>query len=206
MATDPAGTPQGYALVLPPTNGRPILRELTTGEIALKTPFLNYLAATLGEASWSATAETASAVVGANQTKPLCATPGNDATQLTPYIPSGTQPVFLGRITSVAPMLEARTYPPLTASWVLEVTDPLLPENSGQYQIQLAGGKMRVTKTTGQKPTVRCSIGTLARMVTGNAPPEALVDRGDLALDDPEFRTVLATLFPPATNFINEYF
>ena len=204
MATDPAGTPQGYALVLPPSEGRPILRELITLEPTIKRPFLDYLAATLAGVSWSTTAEIASASVDINHTQQLC--PENGATELTPYIPPGTQPAFLGRITSVVPMLEARAYPPLNAEWVMDVTDPLLPENSGQYQIKLAAGKMRVAKTTGQKPTVRCSIGALARLVTGNAHPEALVAHDDLTLDDPAFLTVLTTLFPPAPNFINEYF
>lgn len=204
LATDPAGTPQGYALVLPPSEGRPILRELITLEPTIKKPFLNYLAATLAGVSWSTTAEIASASVDINHTQQLC--PENGATELTPYIPPGTQPAFLGRITSVVPMLEARAYPPLNAEWVMDVTDPLLPENSGQYQIKLAAGKMRVAKTSGQKPTVRCSIGALARLVTGNAHPEALVAHDDLTLDDPAFLTVLTTLFPPAPNFINEYF
>ena len=88
-------------------------------------------------------------------------------------------------------MLEARAYPPLNTEWVMDVTDPLLPENSGQYQIKLAAGKMRVAKTSGQKPTVRCSIGALARLVTGNAHPEALVAHDDLTLNDPAFLTVL---------------
>lgn len=205
LATDQADTPQGYALVLPPTNGHPILRELATIELALNTPFLDYLAADLAGVSWSTTAQTASAGTDVNQTENIGATP-EKAAQLTPYIPPGTQPVFLGRITSVSPMLAARTYPPLTTSWVMEVTDPLLPENSGQYWIKLAGGKMRVTKTTGQKPALRCTIGTLARLVTGNAPPEELVDSGDLILDHPEYLAVLSTLFPPANNFVNEYF
>ena len=65
---------------------------------------------------------------------------------------------------------------------------------------------MRVTKTTGQKPTVCCSVGTLARLVTGNIPPTVLVDRGDLTLNHPEFITVLTALYPPAANFVNEYF
>lgn len=210
LATDPAGTPQGYALVLPPTNGRPILRELTTLEAALENPFLDYLTTELAGTAWSTTipADSPDAGVTGDQTQPIGVLPENDRphTQLVPYIPPGTQPVFLGRITRVPSMLAARTYPPLTIEWVLEVTDPLLPENSGQYRIKLTGGKMRVTKTTGQKPTVCCSVGTLARLVTGNIPPTVLVDRGDLTLNHPEFITVLTALYPPAANFVNEYF
>ena len=130
--------------VLPPSEGRPILRELITLEPTIKRPFLDYLAATLAGVSWSTTAEIASASVDINHTQQLC--PENGATELTPYIPPGTQPAFLGRITSVVPMLEARTYPPLNTEWVMDVTDPLLPENSGQYQIKLAAGKMQVCK------------------------------------------------------------
>ncbi|NLM36667.1 MAG: GNAT family N-acetyltransferase [Firmicutes bacterium] len=188
LATDRAGTPHGYALVLPPDNGRPILRELIALDPTLKDSFLPYLAAQLAGASCPP------------------AVPEDGAAQLTPFIPPGTQPVFLGRITRVPPMLEAGAYPPLSVEWVLEVTDPLLPENNGQYRIKVAAGKMRVTKTTGEQPAVRCSVGTLARLITGNAHPEELVAHGDLTLDHPQFLTVLTALFPPATNFINEYF
>lgn len=217
LATDRTGTPQGYALVLPPTNGRPILRELITLDPSLKAPFLNYLATGLTGASWPAAytvpatpvipaTQTASADAGVNQANIICPVPANGMEQLTPYIPPGTEPVFLGRITSVPRMLEACVYPPLTAEWIMEVTDPLLPENNGQYRINVAGGKMRVTKTAGEKPAVRCPVATLTRLVTGNAHPAELAARGDLTLDHPECLAVLTALFPPASNFINEYF
>lgn len=217
LATDRTGTPQGYALVLPPTNGRPILRELITLDPSLKAPFLNYLATGLTGASWPAAytvpatpvipaTQTASADAGVKQANIICPVPANGMEQLTPYIPPGTEPVFLGRITSVPRMLEACVYPPLTAEWIMEVTDPLLPENNGQYRINVAGGKMRVTKTAGEKPAVRCPVATLTRLVTGNAHPAELAARGDLTLDHPECLAVLTALFPPASNFINEYF
>ena len=63
---------QGYALVLPPSEGRPILRELITLEPTIKRPFLDYLAATLAGVSWSTTAEIASASVDINHTQQLC--------------------------------------------------------------------------------------------------------------------------------------
>lgn len=207
LATDLSGVPQGYALVLPSVDGRPVLRELTTFNPALKTPFIDFLAAELARASRTATAQTACADTGINQAKETCAIRAYSPGQLRPYIPPGTQPFFLGRITNTQLMLEARCYPPLTGTWVMEITDPLLPENSGQYQIILDQGAMRVTKTTGHKQVaLRCSIGTLARLVTGNARPQELVHSGDLTLDHPESLTLLDTLFPPATNWVNEYF
>lgn len=125
--------------------------------------------------------------------------------QLAPYIPPGTCAQFLGRITNVRSALEALPYPLLTAELVMEIIDPLLPENSGLYLLNLTKGRMHVSRTMGLKPAVHCTISALAALATGSCSPQELVNTGEIALDG-DLLPILDALFPPTTNFINEYF
>ncbi|HEY8391259.1 MAG TPA: GNAT family N-acetyltransferase [Capillibacterium sp.] len=210
--------PVAYALVLPGSpGGRPLLREMAWMDPQIKEAFLRHLISCYANSSAAILPESGPLPAGtdpARENNPerqhpgTVGFPGRDrqTCHLTPYHLPGTQPVFLGRITSVRAALTALAYPPLTAAWSMAVADPLLPENNGIYHLKLTNGKMEVTKTAGEKPDLLCSVGALTALITGRESIPVLLERGDLTLLTEELFPLLNQLFPPANNFVNEYF
>ena len=77
------------------------------------------------------------------------------------------------RIADLSAALEARGYAPqLQADLHLEVTDPLVPENSGPWQLTVRGGRGVVRR--GGEGRLRLDIGVLAALYTGYGRPELL--------------------------------
>lgn len=77
------------------------------------------------------------------------------------------------RIVDVVAALEGRGYPPhLEAGLDLDLTDPLVAENSGPWQLTVAGGRARVSR--GGQGRMRLDIGALAALYSGYARPELL--------------------------------
>lgn len=218
----PAGSvtpsqPVAYALVQPGSpGGGPLLREMAWTDPVVRAAFLQHLTVHYTDPGLVTPHEAGPTRAGAEHSQksnPESLLPGmtpsgskGQPCLLTPYHLPGTQPVYLGRVTSVRLALEALTYPPLSTAWTMAVTDPLLPENSGIYHLKLTKGKMEVTKTTGKKPAVHCTVGGLASLITGRDRPQTLIESGALTLLDKDLFTLLNHLFPPTDNFVNEYF
>jgi predicted acetyltransferase len=82
----------------------------------------------------------------------------------------------------------------------------LLPENSGQYRLNLTEGKIRVSKTKGNKTAIYCTISALAALAIGGSRPQKLVSAGEITLGNADLLPILAALFPATNTFVNEYF
>ncbi|NLW55516.1 MAG: GNAT family N-acetyltransferase [Firmicutes bacterium] len=188
--------PLGYALTLtaPPPESQFQIREMAYIDQAVRDPFLTRL---LGEGTGlnSLRSKAEALLWTAPETESSCV-----------LTPSALHPVILGRITNVEQALTAFTYPTVNDQFSLEVYDPLLPENSGTYHLQLSAGRMQVFKTRIESAQVRCSISTLTRLLTGAIHPPAAVKSGELSLKKPELLPLLTELFPKTTAYINEYF
>lgn len=117
------------------------------------------------------------------------------------------KPVFLGRITDLKAALESPLYPPgLSGRWRLRVEDPLLPENHGVFLLAREGnGKMQVTPARGREADLTCSIGGLARLLSGTISPEEATKKRLLNGDDKPISSFLQ-LFPKSSLYINDYF
>ncbi len=122
------------------------------------------------------------------------------------FLPVKTLPMILGRITNLQKALETLVYPPIDFQATLEVSDPLLPENNGIYQLNLKEGQMRILKVPTADVQIRCSIGALTRLITGSAFPGDEQLNKELEIISPELLPSLQALFPKAINYINEYF
>lgn len=186
----------GYALTLTSLTAEPQLqiRELAYTNQAIRDPFLTRLS---GE--WA----------GLNSPQPnkrllLWTAPETENSDV--LTSTAIRPVILGRITSVEQALAALTYPAINWQCSLEVFDPLLPENTGKYRLQLTAGRMRVFKIREENAQVRCSIGTLTRLLMGAVNPQEAVLSGELELKTPALLPFLCNLFPKTTAYINEYF
>jgi len=188
--------PVAYALTLVPPSpaGQFQIREMAYTDQAVRDPFLMRLVE-----------EGAGLNPSPSSTNALLWTaPDTESSGV--LTPTATRPVILGRITNVEQALTAFTYPTVNRQFCLEVSDPLLPENSGQYLLQLNAGRMQIFKTQADNVQVRCSIGTLTRLLTGAVDPPAAAKSGELAIETPDLLPLLTELFPNTTAYINEYF
>lgn len=106
------------------------------------------------------------------------------------------------RIVHLERALSDRGYPALDRTLDFAVTDGHLPENSGSFRLEVAGGVGRVTR--GGHGSVRLDVRGLASLYTGFLPPDDLARAGMLEADEASLR-VLRDLFlgpsPAMTDF-----
>lgn len=185
LAVSEEGRPEAYALTLP--NGEePRIREIAYTNLPAGGRLLSYhLNRFPSSLVWTA--------------------PGKD-----PLIPPGCQseltPVMLGRITNLEGMLKSLTFPDDRVEFLLEVEDPLIPENNGVFHFYAGGaGQVRVTRRRRSQPEVKCHINTLARLITGAIDPSAAVPH-ELQVGQDNLIPLLTKVFPPTVNYFNEYF
>lgn len=107
------------------------------------------------------------------------------------------------RIVDVAGALSARGYPALNAEIDFEVSDTVLPDNSGRYRLQVADGRGRVER--GGSGSVRLDVRALAALYSGFVAPTELARAGALQAS-PEQLGTLAVLFAGATPAMTDYF
>lgn len=89
---------------------------------------------------------------------------------------------FMVRIVDVAAALAARGYPELEREVVLEVSDPLLPENTGAYRLAVSGGRAEVSRLS-RGSGVRLDVRALAPLYTGFASVNELERAGAISGD-----------------------
>lgn len=81
------------------------------------------------------------------------------------------------RLLDVAAALAGRRYP-TAVDVTIEVTDPVLPHNSGRYRLRAeAGGPAECRRTTGPAD-LACDVATLATVYLGGCPLTRLADAG----------------------------
>jgi predicted acetyltransferase len=107
------------------------------------------------------------------------------------------------RLVDVPGALAARGYPPLELAVDLDVTDRSLPENSGRYRLEVADGRVQVTR--GGSGAVSLDERALATLFSGYATPAELARLGSVRGDAASLAR-LGALFagPPPT--MSDYF
>jgi len=130
-----------------------------------------------------------------------------DAAMPFPLPEPEVKPVFLGRITDLKAALEFHNYPPgPPGAWRLRVEDPLLPENNGVFLLtRESDGKMQVTPARGAAADLTCTIGGLARLLSGTTGPEEAIKKR-LLTGDEQLVSAFLQLFPKGGLYINDYF
>jgi predicted acetyltransferase len=112
------------------------------------------------------------------------------------------------RVVAVEHALEAVAYPDdATASLRLAVTDRHAPWNDGCFELRVDDGVGECRRVDGEHgdADVTLDIGTLSQLYVGFRAPVELRRTGDLEASD-ESVEALATLFPPQTVHLREYF
>jgi predicted acetyltransferase len=108
------------------------------------------------------------------------------------------------RLVDVRRALLGRGYPELEASVDLEVTDALLPENSGVYPLAVQGGVARLDgPASGRR--ARLSVGALAALYSGFLSPRQLLLSGQLEADERAV-AALGTLFAGPAPGLPDFF
>ncbi len=108
------------------------------------------------------------------------------------------------RLLDVPAALEGRGYPDASGEAVVEVDDPMFPENRGPWRISAGGGKVAVSSADGAR-TRPIAIGTLSSIYTGFLSPFDAVRLGLMDADDPAV-PVLARLFAGPAPFMLDWF
>jgi len=129
----------------------------------------------------------------------------------TPLILAPTEPLFridhtdtwMTRVLDPLGALAARGYPELETAVDLELTDRVLPENSGRYRLEVSGGRAEVTR--GGTGAVALDERALAALYTGLFAPAALARGANLAGDAVSLGR-LATLFAGPSPSLCDYF
>ena len=113
-------------------------------------------------------------------------------------------PFLTARLVDVARVLEKIVYPAVTAAVMLTVTDDLAPWNNQSFRLTVTEGVPTVEAgiACGE---VECTIGGLTQLVFGRLSAYELAAAGKLK-GPAEAIAVLAALFPPCNNYINEYY
>jgi predicted acetyltransferase len=108
------------------------------------------------------------------------------------------------RLLDVPGALEGRGYPAVSEEAVIEVDDPMFPENRGPWRISAEDGKVSVSPTEGAR--VRpIAIGTLSSMYSGYLSPFDAARIGLMDADDPAV-PALARLFAGPAPFMLDWF
>jgi predicted acetyltransferase len=108
------------------------------------------------------------------------------------------------RLLDVPGALEGRGYPAISEEAVIEVDDPMFPENRGPWRISVEDGKVSVSPAEGAgvRPI---AIGTLSSMFSGFLSPFDAARLGLVDADDPAV-PALARLFSGPAPFMLDWF
>jgi predicted acetyltransferase len=116
-----------------------------------------------------------------------------------------TSYAWMTRIVDVVAALEARGYPhDVEASVSFDVTDELLPDNSGGYRLQVAGGKATVER--GGATKVSITVHGLAAMYTGWLRPVDAVRTGHLVGASPTDLAAFTSAFAGPSPWMPDFF
>jgi len=128
-----------------------------------------------------------------------------------PLILAPTEPLFhvdhldtwMSRVLEPAGALAARGYPEVETGVDLELTDHVLPENSGRYRLEVSGGRAEVTR--GGSGAVTLDERALVGLYTGFFSPATLARHANLRGDAASLAR-LAALFAGAPPSLCDYF
>ncbi|MGO9660855.1 MAG: enhanced intracellular survival protein Eis [Acidimicrobiales bacterium] len=114
---------------------------------------------------------------------------------------------WMARILDVPRALEGRGYPAVSGEVVVELRDPLFPDNAGPWLVRADGGQVTVTPAPGasSSPARAMPIGLFSALYTGFATVGDLVLIGALDGTDPRL-PVLSTLFSGPVPWMPDFF
>jgi predicted acetyltransferase len=114
---------------------------------------------------------------------------------------------WMGRILDVPRALEGRGYPDVSGELVVELSDPLFPDNAGPWLVRAAGGQVTVTPSAHPAPAKArpLPIGLFSALYTGFATVGDLVLRGALDQTDPRL-PLLSALFNGPVPWMPDFF
>ncbi len=114
---------------------------------------------------------------------------------------------WMGRILDVPRALEGRGYPDVSGQFVLELSDPLFPDNGGPWLVRADGGQVTVTPATERSPgrARALPIGCFSALYTGFATVGDLVLRGALDETDPRL-PLMSGLFGGPIPWMPDFF
>jgi predicted acetyltransferase len=114
---------------------------------------------------------------------------------------------WMGRVLHVPRALEARGYPAVSGELVVEVSDPLFPDNAGPWLLKADGGRVTVAPSPRPAPAPAgpLPIGLFSALFTGFATVGDLVLLG--ALDPADERlALLSALFSGPAPWMPDFF
>jgi predicted acetyltransferase len=110
---------------------------------------------------------------------------------------------FMLRIVHVEKALSARGYRAVDARVDFSITDPQIPENYGNFRLDVERGAPRVTR--GGAGSVELDVRGLAALYTGFLPPADLARAGMLRANERELAT-LSDLFGGSSPAMSDFF
>ncbi|QGN06538.1 GNAT family N-acetyltransferase [Halorhabdus sp. CBA1104] len=111
------------------------------------------------------------------------------------------------RATDVAMALEAVSYPDtVEADVTLTVTDPLVPDNAGQYRLCVADGRGLVESDPDTDSDARIGVAGLSGLIVGARDATATARAGSVEFVDTGVERTLDELFPTERVFLREFF
>ena len=111
---------------------------------------------------------------------------------------------WMARVLDVAGALQARGYADASGEAVIEIADPLFPENTGPWHVRAEAGRVSVVPT-GAAAGRPLPIGAFSALYTGFATPEDLVQLGVLSAGDARL-PFFARLFAGPTPWMADFF
>jgi predicted acetyltransferase len=114
---------------------------------------------------------------------------------------------WMARILNVPRALEGRRYPVVSGEMVIELRDPLFPDNSGPWLVRADGGQVTVTPAPRPAPgsAPRCRSAPFSALYTGFATVGDLGLQG--ALDENDRRLpLLSALFGGPVPWMPDFF
>jgi len=114
-------------------------------------------------------------------------------------------PGAMGRLTAVS-ALEALAWPKSDLDCTIDVDDPLVERNDGQFSISVVDGEATVTPGATGEPDLTVDIGTLSQLAVGTHGVETASRLGGLDLRTESLREPLETLFEQQPVYLQEFF
>ena len=120
------------------------------------------------------------------------------------YIQNRTFPFMMARITDPAAAFTGIETPDIRANISFHLTDPDIPENTGNYLLTAENGRMTCTRS--DAADISITPAGAAQLLTGALSARDLVKFGNIKNASEGNISLLDALFPPKDNWINEWY
>jgi predicted acetyltransferase len=114
-------------------------------------------------------------------------------------------PGAMVRLTAVS-ALEALAWPETDLDCTIDVDDPLVERNDGQFRLSVVNGNATITAEAAGDPDLAVDIGTLTQLAVGTHGVETASRLGGLDIESESLREPLDTLFERESVYLQEFF